>query len=74
MPTYIVALHNKLTGERGIMGMIQVYEQPSKRDRGGLYKRAELFSVRIAARAKEFREIKGERAAIVATYGPEIGE
>ena len=72
MKTYIVALHNKLTGERGIMGMIEVSGMPSKRMRGGLYKRAELFPASIAARAKEFREIKGERKSIVAAYGPEI--
>lgn len=72
MNTYIVALHNKLTGERGILGMVEVSNLPSKRRNGGLYKRAELFPLSIAARAAEFREIKGERESIVEAYGPEI--
>lgn len=70
--TYIVALNNKLTGERGILGMIEVSALPSKRLNGGLYRRAELFPTSIAARAAEFRAIKGERQSIVDAYGPEL--
>jgi hypothetical protein len=74
-PTWIVALNNKLTGERGIMGMIELTagsKAATAARTGGIYGKSAFFMQSIAARAAEFREVTGERESIIAAYGPEI--
>lgn len=70
---WLLALDNKLTGKRGIMGMLELLPKAAERIGRGIYEMSALFPSSIASRAARFVVDEGTYDEVMAHHGPEIG-
>ena len=75
MAQYLVALGNKLTGARGIMGYLEVYGNAHTREPIAMdvYSASGCFPRSIAARAARFGVVSAASSRdLIDKYGPEL--
>ncbi len=71
MAKYLIARNDKLTGRKGLMGVLRIDNEV--KPRRNAHEVATLFPRRIASRAARFSIVEAlDLDALVEQYGPEI--
>lgn len=71
MAKYLIARDDKLTGRKGLMGVLRIDNEV--KPRRNAHEVSTLFSRRIASRAARFSVVEAlDLDTLVAKYGPEI--